>query len=213
VALPLVSPEAAHTAESSTEERAMTETIELTASEIESLINRNQPLPSSLTTVGGYVYLEGYTHPLPAGLTTVGGNVYLEGYTHPLPAGLTTVGGYVYLEGYTHPLPAGLLEYFRKDVFDVLDHALGETDGLLAAIRSGRVDGSTYSGECRCLVGTLEASGGVSLPHDGSRPAERWFMGIKKGDTPDTNPVSKQAEAWVLEWKCSQTDPFTKPIA
>lgn len=89
---------------------------------------------------------------------------------------------------------------FRKDVFDVLDHALGEADGLLAAIRSGKVDGSTYEGECACLVGTLEKSGRISLPHRSNRMAEQWFLGIYKGDTPATSTFSAQAERWVAEW-------------
>ena len=53
------------------------------------LIAKNLPLPAGLTSVGGYLYLSGYTHPLPAGLTSVGGDLDLSGYTHPLPAGLT----------------------------------------------------------------------------------------------------------------------------
>ena len=36
---------------------------------------------------------------LPAGLTSIGGSVDLEGYTHALPAGLTSIGGSVDLKG------------------------------------------------------------------------------------------------------------------
>ncbi len=117
----------------------------------------------------------------------------------PLPAGLTTTGD-LYLGSYAHALPAGLLENFRSDIFDVLDHAVGEAEGLLAAIRAGKIDGSTYEGACACLVGTLEKSGRVNLPHRSDRMAEQWFMGIRKGNTPADNVPARYAEKWVAEW-------------
>jgi len=123
----------------------------------------------------------------------------LGSYAHPLPAGLTQTGR-LYLRSYAHPLPAGLLERFRADLFDVLDSAPDEVPGLLQAVRDGRIDGSTYSGECCCLVGTLEKSGRTAIPHDSSRPAEQWFLAINKGDIPATNPSAAQAEAWIQEW-------------
>jgi hypothetical protein len=68
----------------------------------------SHPLPEKLTSVGGYLNLRGYSHPLPEKLTSVGGDLYLEGYSHPLPEKLTSVGGDLYLEGYSHPLPEKL---------------------------------------------------------------------------------------------------------
>jgi hypothetical protein len=31
---------------------------------------------------------------------------------------------------------------------------------------------------------------------DSSRPIERFVLGIKRGDTPDTNPVAKLVAEW-----------------
>jgi hypothetical protein len=42
---------------------------------------------------------------------------------------------------------------------------------------------------------------GEDLPFaNASSPAERFFMGISKGDTPETNAVSKMALQWVDEF-------------
>ena len=81
-----------------------------------------------------------------------------------------------------------------------------EGEGLCAALREGRVDGSQYEGPCACLVGTLANVRGVpytaipGLEPDGNRPSERWYMGIRKGDTPETNPVAALSLAWAEEW-------------
>jgi hypothetical protein len=189
---------------------------EMTAKEIQNLIAANKPLPAGLTTTG-YLELRSYSHPLPAGLTTTG-NLDLGSYSHPLPAGLTTTGdldlrsyshplpagltttGYLELGSYSHPLPAGLTQRVKGDMFAILDQAPTEVPALLKSLRNGKIDGSTYDGDCRCLVGTLERSRKVSILHDSSRPAERWFVAIRKGDMPENNPSAKYAEQWIEEW-------------
>lgn len=94
----------------------------------------------------------------------------------------------------------------RDDIFAVLALAPAEVPGLLAAIEVGRVNGTFYTGECACLVGTIANLRGLNyerlgdLKPDSDRPAERWFMGIAEGDTPATNPVSALAAGWVREW-------------
>jgi hypothetical protein len=198
----------------------MKKSTSLTQSEIESLIAQNKPLPAGLTTTGN-LYLRSYAHPLPAGLTTTG-DLYLGSYAHPLPAGLTTTGdlylgsyahplpagltttGYLYLGSYAHPLPAGLTTRFKNDLFEILAVARREVPYLLASLRAGKIDGSTYDGPCRCLVGTLEKSGQVSIPHRSDRPAERWFMAINKGDTPATNRSAKYAEEWIQDFMAAR---------
>ena len=104
-------------------------------------------------------------------------------------------------------LRGAVLTPIRDDLWAVLSGAPAEVPGLLEALRSGRVNGSTYEGECACLVGTLAnvrgcayTALGSSLTPNASRPAERFFLGIKTGDTPETNPVSKLAAKWVAEW-------------
>jgi Pentapeptide repeats (8 copies) len=84
----------------------------------------------------------------------------------------------------------------KEDLYDVLSYAPNEVPGLLSALLEGRVDGSTYEGECACLVGTL---GNVNpalrslIPRDVFRP----------GHTPANNAFSKYAAEWVEEWMLS----------
>ncbi len=98
------------------------------------------------------------------------------------------------------------LSDFRQDFWDVLLRAPSEITGVRAALTEGRVDGSTYSGECACLIGTIgnirhqsHDELGNGLSPDSGRPAEQWFMGIKKGDTPETNTQSALAVKWLDE--------------
>jgi uncharacterized protein YjbI with pentapeptide repeats len=95
------------------------------------------------------------------------------------------------------------LNDIRNDFWSILLFAQPEIAGLRTAIVEGRIDGSVYKGECACLVGTIanvrkcdvnDLKG--NLEQNSSRPAERFFMGISKGDKPENNPVSKI----VLEW-------------
>ena len=95
----------------------------------------------------------------------------------------------------------------RDDFFAVLDTAPAEVPALLAALRAGKVDGSTYEGECACLVGTIANAIGCpytavpGLRPNSDRPAECWFMGIQPGDTPENHQLCKITEGWVLEWQ------------
>lgn len=94
----------------------------------------------------------------------------------------------------------------KADVWLVLASAPAEIAGLRAALVEGRVDGSTYEGECACLVGTLANVAKVEydeipgLMPDSSRPAERFFLAITTGDTPETCQASALALQWVDEF-------------
>jgi len=97
------------------------------------------------------------------------------------------------------------LSPIRDDLYKVLASAPAEVPGLLLALREGRVDGSTYHGSCACLVGTLAnvrgcSYGELGFEPDSSRPAERWFLAITEGSTPDKNPVAKITEGWIVDW-------------
>jgi hypothetical protein len=103
----------------------------------------------------------------------------------------------------------------KADFIEVISQAPREVPALIAAIKEGRVDGSTYSGECACLVGTIANAQGCSvdslqftIPKDSSRPAERFFMAIEKGDTPETNGASKVALEWAEAWLATQRAAF-----
>ncbi len=84
--------------------------------------------------------------------------------------------------------------------------APAEVSGLLAALREGRINGSTYEGECACLVGTIAKVRGckyrdlAGIRPDPERPAERWFLAIERGDTPERSQVAKITEGWIVEW-------------
>jgi hypothetical protein len=99
------------------------------------------------------------------------------------------------------------LTIVRDDIWAILSAAPTEVPGLLAAVREGRIDGSTYSGQCACLVGTIANVKGCAyddlaplLGTDSSRPAEAFFTAIYPGDTPATNQASKLAEGWIADW-------------
>jgi Pentapeptide repeats (8 copies) len=95
----------------------------------------------------------------------------------------------------------------RDDFFEVLSAAPQEVQGLIAALREGRVDGSQYEGECACLVGTIanlrhepHRELTIALKPDSTRTAEMWFLAIQEGDTPANNPVSRITVEWAEQW-------------
>ena len=111
--------------------------------------------------------------------------------------------------------PSSPLHAIRMDYWDVLDHAPAEVPGLRTALLEGEVDGSTYEGECACLVGTMEKVGQemgceVDLPHRADRPAEQWFAPITPGDKPSEKPETEgefraqHALDWLDEWTASR---------
>ena len=108
---------------------------------------------------------------------------------------------------------AGALDAIRDDIYEVLSHAPDDVPGLLAALKAGKVDDSVYEGPCACLVGTIrnvraertkdadlhfESLDGIKP--DGSRPAERWFMGIRKGHLPSISMIAALTVAWIEAW-------------
>ena len=91
----------------------------------------------------------------------------------------------------------------RDDLWAVLCSAPGEVQGLRRALMDGKVDGSTYPGTCACLVGTLANVRGCEvraipgLSPNASRPAERFFLNIRPGDTPKNNQHAKIAVEFI----------------
>lgn len=99
-------------------------------------------------------------------------------------------------------LRAARLEPIRVDIWAVLSSAPAEAVAVRDALAAGRVDGSTYSGECSCLVGTIATARKCaveSLYRDSSRPAERFFMSILPGHTPENSQYCKLAHEWVSD--------------
>ena len=95
------------------------------------------------------------------------------------------------------------LRPFKADLWLTLTQFRAEVPGIIAALREGRVNGSTYSGECACLIGTVSNVRGCDvslLDKNDSRPAERWFLMIKEGDKPSTDSAGGFASKTALEW-------------
>ena len=129
--------------------------------------------------------------------------------------GANLVGAYLrgaYLEG--ADLRGANLEPIKIDFFVVLLHGLPEIEFLKQNIISGNIDGSTYDGECACLSGTLyngatlhngiqelDIKSKIISCRDADRPIERFFLGIRKGDTPETSQFSKIALEWLEEFE------------
>ena len=96
----------------------------------------------------------------------------------------------------------------KNDFWEVLLRATHEVAGLRAALVAGAVDGSTYEGACACLVGTIANVRGATnyrelgngLKPNSNRPVERWFLAIKRGDTPETNQISNITVDWLDEF-------------
>jgi hypothetical protein len=105
------------------------------------------------------------------------------------------------------------LEPIKVDFFVVLLHGLPEIEFLKQNIISGKIDGSTYNGECACLSGTLyngatvhngiyeaDIKNKILACRDAGRPIEVFFAGIRPGDTPENSQFSKIALEWLEEF-------------
>ena len=95
------------------------------------------------------------------------------------------------------------LRSFKADLWMTLTQNRAEVPGLIVALKTGKVDGSTYEGPCACLVGTIANVKHVSystLDYGSSHPAEIWFTMISKGDKPGDETGGGFASAKALEW-------------
>ncbi len=88
----------------------------------------------------------------------------------------------------------------------ILLKSIPEISGLRKSLVGGKINGSTYEGECCCLVGTIANVKGCNynklpgITPDSGRPAERWFMGIKPGMTADNSVMVKLTIDWIDEF-------------
>ncbi|MEO0852775.1 MAG: pentapeptide repeat-containing protein [Cyanobacteria bacterium J06648_11] len=105
------------------------------------------------------------------------------------------------------------IRQFKADFWLILTMSAPEVPALKAEIIAGQIDGSTYEGECCCLVGTLEKSAAkerlLRLPHASSSPAEAWFTLISPGDKPGDDTAggfaAQKALEWLEEWEAFQS--------
>jgi hypothetical protein len=97
------------------------------------------------------------------------------------------------------------LSFFKNDLWAVLLKQKNEAAGVLESLNAGKIDGSTYFGECACLVGTIAnikkcTKDDLIVKPDASRPAEKWFTMIKPGMTPKNNSTAKITAEWIEEF-------------
>ncbi len=106
------------------------------------------------------------------------------------------------------------LSVIKADFFYVLLYGKNEIEFLKKNLIDGNIDGSTYEGECCCLSGTLKNGaiinngieqdinvGKIMACRKAERPAERWFLAIRKGDTPDKSQAAKITLEWIEEFE------------
>jgi uncharacterized protein YjbI with pentapeptide repeats len=109
-------------------------------------------------------------------------------------------------------LSSAVLDDIRADFLAEVLKLPNELEFLRNALVTGKVNGSTYNdGECGCLAGTMarakgltqysggSITNGLTFKADSGSPRERFFLAIKKGDTPETNAVSQIALDWTNE--------------
>jgi hypothetical protein len=94
----------------------------------------------------------------------------------------------------------------KFDFIEKIEHAKAEIPALYIALMDGKVDGSAYEGECACFVGTIANARKchykelVNIKSNGDSPIESLFLAIRKGDTPENNPISKIVVGWIEEF-------------
>jgi hypothetical protein len=105
----------------------------------------------------------------------------------------------------------------RDDFWAVLSSAPCEARGLREALIAGKIDGSTYKGECACLVGTIanvchtRYDALDCLKPNSDRAAERFFLLIKPGQTPENNKAAKLVLGWLDQWIGAMEKAFGAP--
>lgn len=82
-----------------------------------------------------------------------------------------------------------------------------EVKYLKQSLIDGKINGSSYTGDCCCFVGTIAKGADckydalIALKPDSGSDTERWFLGINEGDTPETNEVAKITLMWIEEFE------------
>ena len=102
----------------------------------------------------------------------------------------------------------------RDDFWAVLSSVPSEVTGLRAKLISGEINGSTYTGVCACLVGTIAKARNCrydeipGLSPNASRPIEKFFTEITPGKTPENCQPAKLVLEWLDTWFANMTAAF-----
>jgi hypothetical protein len=105
------------------------------------------------------------------------------------------------------------LSTVKQDFLAEVLHLPNELEALRDALLAGQVNGSTYSGSCACLAGTLAKAHGISDYNGGNinlgnnivfhanaeSLRELFFTAIRPGDTPQKNSAARIALQWTEE--------------
>jgi hypothetical protein len=85
----------------------------------------------------------------------------------------------------------------KQNILYILSYFPTEVQGLKDKIIAGKINGTQYSGECCCLIGTLgdeKACNVIPYYTKGLHNlGEQLFFQIRQGDTPENNEFSKLA--------------------
>ncbi|NEJ15489.1 hypothetical protein GR211_21980 [Rhizobium leguminosarum] len=98
------------------------------------------------------------------------------------------------------------LRFIKHDIWGVLLNAIPEVPALRQALVDGKVDGSQYSGECACLCGTIanarhcNYSNMAGIQANANSLAERFFLAIRPGCTPENHQPAKLVVEWIDEF-------------
>ena len=104
----------------------------------------------------------------------------------------------------------------RDDLHRWCDRLPDRVPALLSAAREGRMDGSQFQGECRCVIGTLGTARecfinemativfGGRLERNYKDPIENYFLKIRPGFTPANSPTMAHVERWIVQWQMAQ---------
>ena len=97
------------------------------------------------------------------------------------------------------------LEPIKTDFICAILRLPNEIPNLYQKFIEGKINGSTYSGECACLAGTIANNLHIdtdtlrekfNFPVDSSSPRESFAMSVQEGDTPENSQIA----AFFVEW-------------
>ena len=81
-----------------------------------------------------------------------------------------------------------------------------EVKFLKEELIAGHINGSSYTGNCACFIGTIAKGSqcdyqSLLVKPDINSHTERWFISIKTGDTPENSLFAKQTLEWIKEFE------------
>jgi uncharacterized protein YjbI with pentapeptide repeats len=100
------------------------------------------------------------------------------------------------------------LEPIKTDFIQAILKLPAEIPNLREKFIEGKINGSTYEGQCACLAGTIANNLGIktdklekkfNYPVDSESPRERFCLAVRPGDTPENNQIAALFVQWIDE--------------